>query len=251
MINFIIYLLTFIMGTFLGSFCTLAVYRIPLKQDITHERSYCVNCNHKLSVLDLMPVLSYIFLGGKCRYCKQKIRPRYLILEIFFGLTFMLFIMSLKIDFLSIQIPNLAEITFFCLYLVTLFLIAGIDKERKNINNQVLSFGIITSILYIVYLYVVHINIYRYVIYIIIIAIIMVFKKIYKLNNYILQIVLLILLMSIFTGTYNIIITIILTILTLLFAKTIDKKKIAEYPIGFVMCIYNILILIIQNFMNI
>ena len=82
------YIIIFIMGITFGSFYTLAVYRIPKGQDITHTHSYCPNCNHKLGILDLIPVLSYIFLGAKCRYCKQKIRPRYFILEIISGLFF-------------------------------------------------------------------------------------------------------------------------------------------------------------------
>ena len=70
----LLHIIIFIMGTVFGSFYTLAVHRIPKRQDITHTHSYCPNCNHKLGFLDLIPVFSYIFLGAKCRYCKQKIR---------------------------------------------------------------------------------------------------------------------------------------------------------------------------------
>ena len=101
-LNTIIYFFMFALGTVLGSFYTLAVYRIPLKQDITHTRSYCPKCNHKLNFLDLIPVLSYIFLGGKCRYCKNKIRLRYIILEILSGIVFLLYAMLL-------DSPNLLE----------------------------------------------------------------------------------------------------------------------------------------------
>ena len=55
-----LYILIFIIGTLFGSFYTLAVYRIPKRQDITHTHSYCPNCNHKLGILDLIPILSYI-----------------------------------------------------------------------------------------------------------------------------------------------------------------------------------------------
>ena len=96
----IFYALMFIIGTVFGSFFTLAVYRIPLKQDITHERSFCPKCNHKLSFWDMIPVLSYIFLGGKCRYCKEKIRIRYLLLEILTGTVFLLF--AIKLFFLFV-----------------------------------------------------------------------------------------------------------------------------------------------------
>ena len=95
--NTFIYIIIFIIGTLFGSFYTLAVYRIPKRQDITHTHSYCPNCNHKLGFLDLIPILSYIFLGGKCRYCKQKIRPRYLILELLSGILFVVIAKLLNI----------------------------------------------------------------------------------------------------------------------------------------------------------
>ena len=74
--SIIVYIYMFVIGALLGSFYTLAVYRIPLKQDILYTRSYCPNCNHKLGFWDLIPIFSYIFLGAKCRYCKKKIRPK-------------------------------------------------------------------------------------------------------------------------------------------------------------------------------
>ena len=58
----IIFIIIFIIGAFFGSFYSLATYRIPKGQDITHSRSYCPNCDHKLGFLDLFPILSYIFL---------------------------------------------------------------------------------------------------------------------------------------------------------------------------------------------
>ena len=65
--DILLYVLIFIMGIVFGSFFSLAIYRIPKNQDITHTRSYCPICNHQLSFLDLIPVFSYIFLLGKCR----------------------------------------------------------------------------------------------------------------------------------------------------------------------------------------
>ena len=110
--DYILYILIFYVGAIFGSFITLAIDRIPLKQDITHERSYCPKCNHKLNFLDLVPVFSYIFLGGKCRYCKNKIRPRYLILEIISGFAFMFYILSLNLDLYNIQFGDIIKIFF-------------------------------------------------------------------------------------------------------------------------------------------
>ena len=162
--NAIIYIFMFTIGTVLGSFYTLAVYRIPLKQDITHTRSYCPKCNHKLNFWDLIPILSYIFLGGKCRYCHEKIRPRYLILEISSGLMFLIFAILLNIDLLNINYSKIATLVFGILFLSTVFIIIGIFKEYKKVQQSVFNFGIIAETLYMIYLYILDTSIYRYII---------------------------------------------------------------------------------------
>ena len=106
------YIIIFIIGSLFGSFYTLAVYRIPKRQDITHTHSYCPNCNHKLGLLDLFPIFSYIFLGGKCRYCKEKIRPRYLILEILSGIMFVLLAYTLKINAYTLNLQQIILFAF-------------------------------------------------------------------------------------------------------------------------------------------
>ena len=156
--NIILYILIFCIGALFGSFFTLAVYRIPLGKDITHERSFCPNCNHRLEFLDLIPILSYLFLGGKCRYCKQKIRPRYFLLEIMSGAVFVLFALSLNLDILHTDMNTWIYFIFGILYLASLFIIAGIDKDRTYIQKSVLLFGFIIQTIYIIYLYIVENN---------------------------------------------------------------------------------------------
>lgn len=164
----ILYIYMYIIGVVLGSFFTLAIHRIPKKEDITHTRSYCPKCNHRLNFLDLIPVLSYIFLGGKCRYCHEKIRPRYLIIELLSGMVFLLFAISLNIDIFNIEINKIVALVFGILFISTIFMILGIFKEYKKVQKSVLIFGIISLILYITYLYIFKtINIYRYIIYLI------------------------------------------------------------------------------------
>ena len=255
MINSILYIMAFIMGTFIGSFCTLAVYRIPLKQDILYKRSYCPNCNHRLGAFDLIPVLSYILLKGKCRYCKQKVRIRYLILEIFFGLTYMFFIMSFNIDIFCITVENLLLILFFTLYLITMFLTAGISKEYGYIHNSLLIFQIVLSFAYIVYLYIVQANIYRYVIYLLLIIMLYIMKKKYNNSNkmlFILQGLILIAIMAIFTNIYMLILTLILTFITLFVSYMLNKKiKDKSYNyILFYLCVYNIIFILMQNYLG-
>ena len=150
--NTIFYALIFIIGTLFGSFYTLAVYRIPKRQDITHTHSYCPNCDHKLGFLDLIPILSYIFLGAKCRYCKRKIRPRYFILEILSGVLFLSIAVLTNFSIDTLTATKIIEFSFFVLYLTYIILICGIDKETKKMDKLVSVYGIVISILYMVYI---------------------------------------------------------------------------------------------------
>ena len=214
--DILLYILIFIMGTVFGSFYTLAIYRIPKKQDITHTHSYCPNCNHKLGFLDLIPVFSYIFLLGKCRYCKQKIRPRYCIIEILSGLVFLAMAYVMNISITNLNTTVLAESAFMALYLCFVFLMAGIDIENRKIEKSVSMYGVIISIAYIIYLCVIEkASIYRYIIYLIFYILILTLdtitlKKFAK-NSYVNGVILTALTMTIFTGEYLTINTIIIT----------------------------------------
>lgn len=261
-----ILILIFILGTVFGSFYTLSTYRIPKKQDIVHTRSYCPNCNHKLGFFDMFPVLSYIFLGGKCRYCKQKISPRYILLEVFSGLVFVLFFYLLKInltDIKNIEWFKIYKFGFLALYITFVFLIAGIDKENRKIERKVSVYGIIISLIYIAYLCIVEkANIYRYAIYsvcylVAIILDIISLKKFNK-NNYINGLVLTLITMAIFTGEIISLITVIYTILITLIYILIEKIKTLKLKqtnkiafknlnIGFFMGIANVITYIIIN----
>ena len=257
-----IYILFFIIGTLFGSFFTLAIYRIPLTQSIMHGRSYCPKCNHKLGFLDLIPVLSYIMLGGKCRYCKEKIRGRYIYLEILSGIVFLLFAISLRIDLYNIEISKLIYLTFGILFLSTLFIIGGIEKEKHLISNSVLLFGLIVDALYIIYLYILRISIYKYAIYFFVILILVIInilalKKRAK-ESYPAQILVLCSYIAIFIREELIILSIIFTLLLVAIKEMLinsnkNKKKILEeenqniIPIGFYLCYLNIIMLILQN----
>lgn len=88
------YVTVFVLGLCLGSFTSALSYRVPLSLPWAFEktkgkwhavRSMCPNCTTVLQGRDLVPVLSWLFSGGKCRYCGQKISPRYPVQEIFFA----------------------------------------------------------------------------------------------------------------------------------------------------------------------
>ena len=80
----------FLFGTVFGSFYNVIIYRLPLKMSIVKGRSICPSCKHKLNALDLAPIFSWLFLRGKCRYCGERISPRYLVIEFIAGCLFLL-----------------------------------------------------------------------------------------------------------------------------------------------------------------
>lgn len=77
--------LAFVAGACAGSFTNCAVIRLSNKSGSLFGRSRCISCGHSLGFFDLIPVFSYIFLRGKCRYCRARLSPRYLAVELCFG----------------------------------------------------------------------------------------------------------------------------------------------------------------------
>ena len=88
---FIFYLFIFLLGLIVGSFLNCAIYRTELQEtdgsgkkspSFLKGRSFCPNCKHTLSWLDLIPIFSFLALRGKCRYCSQKISWQYPLMEL-------------------------------------------------------------------------------------------------------------------------------------------------------------------------
>lgn len=263
MVETILCILLFILGSYFGSFFTLATYRMPKKEDITHKHSYCPSCNHKLGIFDLVPIFSYLFLGGKCHYCKKPIGMRYFLFEILTGIVFVLFGISLKINIYEL---NWNQITYFILgilYLSSLFILAGINKEKHIVQKSVLFFGVFVSICYMIYSYTLkQVNAYEYVIYLFMMVCLILLdtvtlKKKLKYSNTI-QLLILVLYMLIFSGAYITISTVLFTILAIGIENIIKHmkrkksvkliKKKEEIPNMFFMCCANIIMIITTNF---
>lgn len=117
----------FILGLVFGSFISLVSYRIPKSKNIFITRSQCVKCSHKLTVKDLIPVLSWLLSKGKCNYCKSKISIRYPLIEIFTGFIFSLIIIIFGINNFSIIILALV---------ILLITISVIDFENYIIPDS-------------------------------------------------------------------------------------------------------------------
>jgi len=87
--SLIFYLIIFIFGACIGSFLNCLIYRLDSKQSFLKGRSFCPHCKHQLGFFDLIPILSFIIVKGKCRYCQKKISWQYPLVEIFTGLIFL------------------------------------------------------------------------------------------------------------------------------------------------------------------
>ena len=81
----ILYLYTLIIGLVVGSFLNVCIWRLPRHESIVLPASHCPSCNRPLALYDNIPVLSYLILGGKCRYCKTRISWRYPLVELING----------------------------------------------------------------------------------------------------------------------------------------------------------------------
>jgi len=123
--------LAFIFGITIGSFLNVVIYRVPQGMSLSAPPSHCTNCKRRLTPLDLVPLFSYIFLGGKCRTCKVKISPRYFIIEFITGLIFAGLVYSTNALFPGFGLDS-ATATYFILhatFLSCLLVIFMIDLD--------------------------------------------------------------------------------------------------------------------------
>lgn len=116
--------MSFILGAVIGSFLNVVILRTPLKESIVVHRSHCMSCGKQLKNIDLIPIVSYLFLGGKCRFCKARISPRYWIVEL---LTALMYVLSLCTLGLSV------ELIYALVLFPVLIVLSGIDIDTMQI----------------------------------------------------------------------------------------------------------------------
>jgi leader peptidase (prepilin peptidase)/N-methyltransferase len=119
--------LTFILGACLGSFANVCIYRLPKTKQIISGRSFCPKCKKKINWYDNLPIISFLFLSGKCRKCKKVIPLRYLIVELITGISFLLIYLNFE---------NLYTITFLSILSLILIMIFFIDLENFIIPDS-------------------------------------------------------------------------------------------------------------------
>jgi len=155
-------------GCCIGSFLNVCIYRLPLGMSLVSPPSHCTTCNHKISVWENIPIFSYLFLRGKCRWCGAPISPRYLIGEMAVGLMYMasfVYVLHFKLPlptmfiyFLTVSvaypaalidmkvrlIPN--ELTYSLLILAPLYhLVHGVGLEPHLLDWRGFLISIVTA----------------------------------------------------------------------------------------------------------
>lgn len=129
----------FIIGTVFGSFFNVCKFRIPNKESISNPQSYCYKCNNRLTYLDLIPILSWILLKGKCRYCGQKISSRYPLIELLTGILFIIIYNVHGLNFITINYLVLTSL---------LIIITFIDIDYYIIPDSMIILGSIFELLF-------------------------------------------------------------------------------------------------------
>jgi leader peptidase (prepilin peptidase)/N-methyltransferase len=115
------------LGACFGSFANVCIYRLPKTKQIISGRSFCPKCKKKISWYDNLPIISFLFLSGKCRKCKKVIPLRYLIVELITGISFLLIYLNFE---------NLYTITFLSILSLILIMIFFIDLENFIIPDS-------------------------------------------------------------------------------------------------------------------
>ena len=141
-----IILLLFLVGLFVGSFLGVLVDRIPKRKPFIYERSICDFCKEKLNWYDLIPVLSFILLRGKCRYCKKTLPLFYPTIELLTGIVYILIYLFITTIF-PFSYLNLVYYFFICSLLIVIFYI---DFKHGIIPDKILLSAVLATSIYLV-----------------------------------------------------------------------------------------------------
>ena len=142
----LIFVFIFLMGTIIGSFLNVVIYRFNTGMSIVRGRSICMTCNRNLRWYELIPVLSFLIQSGKCRRCASKISHQYPLVELITGLVFAL----ISYKFMSIMyFSSTIYVSFIILYMFIfslLIVISVYDLRHKIIPDKLVAVFILVSL---------------------------------------------------------------------------------------------------------
>ena len=127
--DILILTLLFLLGLCVGSFCNVLILRIPKGEEFVKTSSHCMTCGHDLSWYELIPVVSWLAQGGKCRSCGTKLSPQYPIVEALNGLMWLLTGLRFQGDWLLVLL--------YCILFSMLLTLSVIDWRTFTIPNGI------------------------------------------------------------------------------------------------------------------
>ena len=116
----------FVIGSVIGSFLNVCIFRIPEKESVVVNRSHCPQCGYPLKFIHMIPVISFLFLRGKCPSCKGRISRQYPLVE---ALTACLFLITVM------RFGYTAQSLLLCIFHCVLIVVAGIDIHTMTIPD--------------------------------------------------------------------------------------------------------------------
>ncbi len=137
--GFLILIPAFIVGSVIGSFLNVCIYRLPRQESIVFPPSHCTSCGTPIKFHNNIPILSYIILLGRCTACNGRISPIYPIVEVLSGLISALLIWRFGFTLQSF---------FYLIFLFALIVVTFIDLEHRIIPNVITFPGIILGLVY-------------------------------------------------------------------------------------------------------
>lgn len=140
--SFLFLFFIFVLGAAVGSFVTMASYRIPRGKEIVFTPSHCTHCSKSLTARDLIPLLSWLMQRGRCRHCKTPVSPRYPLTELALGISFVGIVLLYGISISSLLFALLA--TELAILIIT-------DLEHYIIPDSIQIAILITGIAYQIY----------------------------------------------------------------------------------------------------
>ena len=121
------YIGVFIIGCIFGSFSNVCIFRLPNNKKISKGRSFCINCKKEINWFDNLPLLSFVILKGKCRYCNNSISFQYFLVELIAGLSFIYIY-----HFFGFSITSVLLATLIIFFIIIFF----IDLKHYIIPNE-------------------------------------------------------------------------------------------------------------------
>lgn len=138
-IGYVIFL-TVVIGLCMGSFLNCTAWRMTHDESVMHGRSHCPSCGHVLSTMDLVPVFSWLFLRGRCRYCGEHISARYPLTEALMALVYVSVVVHYGVTLEALEM---------CVLMSLLLCLSLTDIDDFIIPNVLIVIGIINRLAYI------------------------------------------------------------------------------------------------------